>query len=116
MKKFRNYLIGIDQGDTRLFSDFRNDGPMWAGKGSREATVEIRFSERFMTPPSVHVSLSMVDIAASSNPRIDITARSITEEGFEIAVHTWSDTQIARASASWLAIGELAHEDDWDIS
>ncbi len=115
MKKLRNYLIGVDQGDSRLFSDFRHDGPMWSGSGSRDATVEVRFSEPFLAPPTVHVSLSMMDIAASSNPRIDISARAITEEGFEIVVHTWSDTQIARASASWLAIGELAHDEDWDI-
>lgn len=115
MKKLQNHLIGIDQGDTRIFSDFQDDGPMWSDTGPREAVKPIRFSESFRNPPVVHVSLSMWDIKAGSNPRVEITSENVTTEGFDIVFHTWGDTQIARANASWLAIGELSHEDDWEV-
>jgi hypothetical protein len=45
-----------------------------------------------------------------------VQAEEITAEGFTAVFRTWSDTKIARIRASWTAIGEVAHEDDWDIS
>lgn len=36
MKRLRSRLMGIEQGDTVLFSDFENDGEMWTGRGQRE--------------------------------------------------------------------------------
>ena len=115
MKRLRNHLIGVEQGDTVLFSDFQNDGPMWAGQGPRKAVTVVRFSEPFRAPPAVHVALSMWDIEAGANQRADISAEEITAEGFEIVFKTWDDTRIARVRARWMAIGELAHEDDWEV-
>ncbi len=115
MKRLRNHLIGIDQGEVAMFSDFEEGGPMWTGHGPRKSVKTIRFSERFRQAPSVQVSLSMWDIDRDSNQRADITAEEITDSGFEIVFRTWGDTQVARVRASWMAIGEVAHDDDWSL-
>ena len=51
MKRLRSHLIGIDQGDTVLLSDFENDEEMWTGRGQRERRRRIGFSEPFRMPP-----------------------------------------------------------------
>ena len=40
----------------------------------------------------------------------------MTETGFEIVFRTWGDTRVARVRADWLALGEVADEDDaWEL-
>ncbi len=115
MKKLRNHLIGIDQGDALMFSDFEDDGEMWTGTGPRRAYKAVQFHQHFKSAPTVHVSLSMWDMDQMTNQRADIRAEDITREGFQLVFRTWGDTRVARARASWLAIGEVPHDDDWDI-
>ena len=128
MMKLRNHLIGVEDGTVILFSHFEDGGPMWSGKGPRMVSRAVRFSEPFRAPPTVFVSVGMWDIDQQSNQRGDLTARittsydtggmtadSITPDGFNIVFRTWGDTQVARIRASWMAMGELAHADDWDI-
>ncbi|WP_289149609.1 H-type lectin domain-containing protein [uncultured Salipiger sp.] len=115
MRKLLGAHIGIEQGNTELFSDFANGGEMWTGSGTRERRKAVRFSEAFRGPPSVQVSLSLWDMDQSANIRADIFAENITESGFELVFRTWADTRVARVRMSWLAIGEVASEDDWQL-
>lgn len=115
MEKLNNNLIGIDQGDSVLFSDFQNGGQMWTGDSHRERRQRIHFSEKFRKRPVVHCSLSMWDVDSSANVRADVTADRIDDEGFDIVFRTWGDTRIARARVGWMAIGELRNGDDWDV-
>ena len=115
MKKFRNHLIGIDQGDVVLFSDFETDGEMWAGTGPRQFRSHISFSEPFKEPPAVSVHLSMWDISNAATARADVTSEDVTEEGFVIVFRTWGDSKIARVRVGWTAMGEVAHDDDWSL-
>lgn len=115
MKRLRNHLIGVDQGDLILFSDFENGGPMWTGSGPRVSRTTVTFSESFRTAPNVQVGLSMWDLDGASNVRTDISAEDITEAGFEIVFRTWGDSRVARVRANWMAIGELRHSDEWDL-
>lgn len=115
MQHFNANSIGIDQGEELLFSDFEHDGPMWANEGPRLLTHEVRFSETFLKPPLVHVSMSMWDISNAATARMDIRAERITETGFDIAFRTWGDTKIARIRASWMALGAVAYEDNWVV-
>lgn len=113
MKRLSSHTIGMDQGTFELFSDFQDGGEMWTGSGPRKVSRAVEFSEAFSTQPMVHVSLSMWDMGNDSNARGDIRAENVTETGFDLVFQTWSDTRIARASASWLAIGEVADPDQW---
>ncbi|SLN27468.1 H-type lectin domain protein [Roseovarius albus] len=115
MKKLINQIIGIDQGDTILFSDFEEGGDMWTGKGPRLRRKSIAFSNAFKAPPCVHVSLSMWDMDTVANARADVTSENVTVEGFDVVFRTWGDTRVARARVGWLAIGPLGHADDWEL-
>ena len=113
MKQLRNHLIGVDQGDLIPFSDFEHDGLMWTGQGARQSRGRVRFSQPFHAAPTVHLSLSMWDMSNTTNARVDLQAEDVGTEGFDILFRTWGDTRVARVRVSWLAIGELAHDDDW---
>lgn len=115
MKRLQNHLIGVEQGDVSLFSDFESEGPMWTQEGEREVRRAVSFEHPFRNPPAVHAVLSMWDVADGSNTRLDISVDKVNEAGFEIVFRTWADTRVARARASWIAIGELDHPDDWSV-
>jgi len=116
MWKIRTHRLGIAQGSVLLFSDFKHDGEMWTGEGERELRRPVAFSEPFRTAPAVKVGLSMWDVDHTANQRMDIMAEAVTPAGFELVFRTWGDTRIARVRAEWLALGEVDHEDDWDLS
>ena len=59
MKRLRSRLMGIDQGDKVLFSDFEIDGEMWTGRGQRERRRRIKFLEPFHMPSNVQTSVSV---------------------------------------------------------
>jgi len=115
MKRIQPQMLGVDQGSKVLFSDFEDDGEMWTGSGPRKMRIAIRFSEPFLTPPTVTVSMSMWDIAGESNQRADIMAENVTTEGFDILFRTWGDTRVARVRTDWLAIGEVDDDEMWDV-
>ncbi len=116
MKKFVSHPIGVDQGEKILFSEFAEGGGMWTGEGPRERSAEIRFSEAFRSVPVVQIGVALWDVDTSSALRAEVKAEDITEDGFKAIFRTWSDTKIARIRVVWTAIGEIAHEDDWDLS
>lgn len=115
MKRIASHLIGIDQGDLMLFSDYEDDGEMWTGEGARERVVPVIFATAFRAPPVVHLSMSLLDMATGPSVRADLTARDITATGFEIVFRTWDDSRVARIRAAWMAIGELHDDMDWDL-
>ncbi len=115
MRRLKNHLIGVDQGSATLFSDFENSGTMWTGSGQRECRKQVNYKEKFKSVPVVHLSLSMWDQHSESNQRGELNTQNVSESGFDIVFTTWGDTKIARARASWLAIGELTDDDEWNI-
>ncbi len=115
MKRFSNHLVGVDQGDVVLFSDFEDGGEMWTGTGPRERRHQVAFDETFRSAPIVHTSISLWDVDTGPAVRVEIKAENVTRNGFEIVFRTWLDSRIARVRVAWMAIGELPHEDDWEI-
>lgn len=115
MQRLDSHKIGITQGSRVLFSDFVDDGPMWTGSGPREHRFGVEFDEPFSAIPNVHVSLSMWDVGSQQNNRMDISAENIHEAGFDLVFRTWGDSRVARVRASWMVIGPLANEDDWEL-
>ncbi|UWQ78166.1 H-type lectin domain-containing protein [Leisingera sp. S132] len=115
MKRLRNPRTGVEQGDVTVFSDFEEGGEMWTGTGPRVRRQPVAFSTAYASPPAVHVSVSLWDMATTAPIRAELVAENITCEGFEIVFRTWADSRAARLRASWLAIGELPHADDWDV-
>lgn len=115
MMRISSHLVGVEKGEQTLFSDFEHDGEMWTGKGPRQSRQAVVFSEAFSTAPVVQVSMSMWDIDKHSNMRGDLQAENVTTTGFELVFRTWSDSRVARIRATWMAIGPLEHQDDWEL-
>lgn len=115
MKRLRRHTLGVDSGDVVLFSDYENGGQMWTGRGQRERRRHIKFSESYRSLPVVQLSISMWDVDTGTTIRSDLTAESITENGFDMVFRTWGDTRIARVRIAWTAMGELPDDDDWDV-
>lgn len=115
MKKIKSNNMGINNGSSVLFSDFQDNGDMWSGTGPREHRQWVEFSEAYASVPVVQVGLSMWDMDNSTNPRMDISAENISEQGFDIVFKTWADTRIARVRADWVSFGELNDDDEWAL-
>ncbi len=115
MKRLRNHTVGVDSGNLVLFSDYEDGGEMWTGRGQRERRRHINFAEPFKNEPTVQMSLSLWDVDAATVMRADLSTESITCNGFDMVFRTWGDTRVARVRISWMAIGELAECDDWDV-
>lgn len=115
MKRLDSHLVGIEQGDVILFSDFEDDGPMWKGDGPRSARRGIVFSEAFLEPPAVTLHLSMIDMSNDAYIRCDLQPDEVSKTGFDIVFRTWEDTRVARIRVAWQAIGALRSPDHWDV-
>lgn len=98
-----------------MFSDFEQGGEMWAGSGRRVATRAISFDEPFKEPPVIHAGISMWDTDGATNQRMDLEVADVSTAGFTLVFRTWDDSRVARLRASWLAIGPVPHDDDWEI-
>jgi hypothetical protein len=107
--------LGVERGSRILFSDVEDGGPMWTGEGPRERRHHVAFSEPFLAPPVVTVSLGMWDLDHATNARVDLTAEEIGRDGFVVVFRTWGDTRVARIRADWLAIGPLRDDEAWEI-
>ncbi|SDY17273.1 H-type lectin domain-containing protein [Citreimonas salinaria] len=115
MQRFPRGQLAIDQGETEVFSEYEEGGPMWTGSGSRERRRTVTFATPFLAPPVVQATVSLWDTDQSTNLRADITAEHVTPEGCELVFRTWGDTRIARIRMRWIAIGAVASEDDWPV-
>lgn len=113
MIRLRSHIIGIEQGEVVLFSDYEHDGVMWTGNGPRQTRAYVQFSEVFSDVPSVRVALTMWDMSSETNARADVSSQDATVAGFSILFRTWGDTRVARVRVGWQAIGPLPDADQW---
>lgn len=114
LRRFGHHAVGVEQGSVEMFSAFESGGPMWTGSGPRLEVRRVGFDASFAEPPLVHVALSMWDVDRNANQRADIQAVNVSEDGFDLQFRTWGDTRVARVRASWMAIGPVRFEDDFD--
>lgn len=98
-----------------VFAEFEDGGDMWTGSGERERRQAVLFDEAFAALPAVQVSVSLWDMDTAVAIRAELVAENVTTTGFDIVFRTWGDSRIARVRASWMAIGDLPFEDDWDV-
>ena len=115
MQIINSSRVGIAQGSIDLFSDFEEGGEMWTGEGSRTRTQWIAFDQPFISPPVVHVSLTLWDMDSAHNVRADLAAENVSGLGFDAVFRTWLDTKVARVRVSWIAVGAVADDEAWDV-
>ncbi|PHP27553.1 H-type lectin domain-containing protein [Limimaricola cinnabarinus] len=115
MVQYLQGRFGIDQGEVMPFSDFENDGPMWAGTGTREVRSPIVFSVPFSMPPLVQLGVTMWDISETAAMRLDVASEAIEAGGFTLRMRTWGDSRIARLRVAWIAFGACRDEEMWEV-
>ena len=115
MQIINSSRVGIAQGSIDLFSDFEEGGEMWTGEGSRTRTQWIAFDQPFISPPVVHVSLTLWDMDSAHNVRADLAAENVSDLGFDAVFRTWLDTKVARVRVSCIAVGAVADDEAWDV-
>lgn len=100
-------LVGMQiiTGAGEVFNHVDNNEPMWAGEGDRAVRIPVAFAAPFQKPPHISVGIAGMDASRAQNLRFNITAEEVTREGFMLCFVIWDDTKIARASATWSAIG-----------
>jgi hypothetical protein len=113
--RFGHFAVGVEQGAVEMFSAFESGGPMWTGHGPRLEVLSVHFDGCFAAAPAVHVGLSMWDVDCDAHQRADIQAVNVTAQGFQLEFRTWGDTRVARVRASWMAIGPVRHEGDFEV-
>ncbi|WP_366513987.1 H-type lectin domain-containing protein [Planktotalea sp.] len=60
--------------------------------------------------------MSLIDLDKDTNVRADVQAENISTTGFDLIFRTWGDTRVARVRLSWIAMGGLRGEEEWDVS
>lgn len=89
------------------FNGYLQD-PDWklnTGSGERTYTAAVKFDSPFREPPKVSLALSGQDIGESKNTRVQLIAKNITVDGFDLVYRTWFDAIIFSVWATWTAIG-----------
>lgn len=115
MKRLDSHLVGVDQGEVMLFSDFEDDGEMWKGTGPRAVRRAVYFSEPFLGAPVLTLQMSMIDLSNDAFIRADLRPENVADDGFDIVFQTWGDSRIARIRVAWQAIGTLLNDDTWRL-
>ncbi|RED18646.1 H-type lectin domain-containing protein [Pontivivens insulae] len=116
MKRLNSHQIGIDEGFVSLFDHWAQTTVMWDGAGERTVRATVSFDEPFAEPPTVSLSIAVLDADNESYLRLNLRTEDVTTTDFTIAADTWEDTRIARLGMRWTAIGVLVDTDElWDV-
>ena len=89
-----NYYV--DKNDT-AFKQFSG------GTGERTYTKYIKFDPDLTGNVSVVLGLTHLDKGDPTGLRIDVQAKNVDREGFELVMTTWADTDISGVGCSWIA-------------
>lgn len=99
-------IISGQTGQIEVFNHYNTNEHMWAGNGERIVEQHVKFEQPFVSAPIVQVALAAIDATHEQNLRFHLRTKDVTKDGFTVEMMTWSDTRIARATASWFAFGE----------
>lgn len=105
MNAVANSAIAIEGSVVQVFDHIENSGAMWIGTGKRWARAIVNFQEKFNRPPTVQLSIAMIDADSSRNLRLELYVEDVTTNGFTAVAHTWNDTRIGRLHVNWTAVG-----------
>jgi hypothetical protein len=105
MGSFSANILYIQTGETVNGYGVNPDWGLHIGSGERTYTTAVRFDKPFQVPPKVSLALSGQDVDATKNNRIQVRARDITVDGFNLVYITWWDSIVYSIWTTWTAIG-----------
>ena len=74
--------------------------------GDRSVSIDISFDKPFDKKPSVIAAVSMIEGDTKSLIRFNVSASSISRDGFTLNISTWGDSKILTIGGTWLAYSE----------
>jgi hypothetical protein len=98
-------ILYIQTGEKYNGYGANSDWRLHIGSGERTYTTAVRFDSPFREPPKVAVALKGQDVDATTNNRIQVIARDITADGFNLVYVTWADSIVYSIWTTWTAIG-----------
>lgn len=72
-------------------------------QGERSMIINVAFDVPFDVKPDIVLSVTLLDASDKTAIRYDVSAMSVSRDGFSIKVVTWSNTIINSISGSWIA-------------
>jgi len=117
MNSVSQFALSIDSGVARIFDHIEDGGPMWSGTGKRWTRQVIKFDGRFSEPPTIQLSIAMIDADSGRNLRLELFVEDVMHDGFTAVAHSWSDTRIGRLHVNWTALGnrDVNGDDAWQV-
>ncbi|MEM7532331.1 MAG: H-type lectin domain-containing protein [Chloroflexota bacterium] len=92
----------IESGEVERSAN--NEGwTLHEGSGHRRYTETITFTKSFLEMPNIVVSLSQFNYNDGTSVKLFVKEYNVTTTGFDLVFGTWSDTQVTRAEAQWIA-------------
>ena len=71
--------------------------------GERSMTLSVSFDTPFDVKPDVVLNITKIDCSNTTNTRYNVTAISVSRDGFTIKIDTWADSKIFSIGGTWLA-------------
>jgi hypothetical protein len=93
--------------DTGMFHFPDNHPPNFhdgTWEGTRSLSLLVEFSETFVAPPRVLISIIKFDVG-DGIARLEVNAENVAKKGFLLRFRTWENGRLYGASVSWIAIG-----------
>ncbi|XP_013405424.1 uncharacterized protein LOC106170198 [Lingula anatina] len=64
---------------------------------------EVKFPTPFEFTPTVFASLAGIDARSDRNLRLQAVVSKVTQAGFTLTFHIWSNTHVYHAMGTWIA-------------
>jgi len=71
--------------------------------GERSMTLSVTYETPFDVKPDVVLNVTKIDCSNTTNTRYNVTAISVSRDGFTIKIDTWADSKIFSIGGSWIA-------------
>lgn len=72
--------------------------------GDRTVDIEVVFTKPFKTKPEVALSVSLIDEVDPTQMRYQVSAKSVSRDGFTVQVKVWSETKLNALGGFWVAV------------
>ena len=101
-----NNILKIDSGEFDfIFHEWSDAKYMFNMNGDRGYSKYVFFNKKFKNKPNVIVSLKGIDASNDYYIRVNLFAKNISNNGFNLECFTWHDSECYAIFTSWIAIG-----------
>ena len=89
---------------------------MWQPPEGTYDTIVDLIRDTYCDSDRIGILISTLEDAEGAATVALRQSEKLSEAGFDAVFRTWLDTRVARVRISWIAVGTVSSEDDWDVS